>query len=494
MPHETDSCCTEQYSFAALCLIGHAAYMQSASQDDVWDTRSRLTAATIGLAAFLTNFDVTSVVVAMPSIGADLAIDVGNLAWIIDAYSIAFTVTLLVAGALADRFGRRRCLLSGNACFLAASLACGLAGNSALFLVARAVQGAAAAFLVTGGFASIATAFPEQGPRARAFGIVGVVSGIAMALGPSVGGIIASWLGWRWIFLANLPFCALIAVLTPRLVAEFRDGSDKPMDWSGVAILTLALALVIEAILEARHSLIHLAAGLAAGAVLITLFAVRQRRHPKPMFDPAIFASRPIAGVAVLLMTVSTGYWAVLVYLPLFLNAGFGWSSERAGVGMLVATLPMLVIPPFGSRLAFRVGWRRLFAWALTLIGTGGCALAIAAVTQSVIHSLVWTFAGMLLIGVGAALSHPQLSGAVIALMPPKASGMASAITVIARQSGFAVGVAALGALTPVNLSMMGFAWPFGFATAASVCGAFACRLLPKFLPAEKTGHGREVT
>lgn len=184
-------------------------------------------------------------------------------------YSIAFTATLLVAGALADRFGRRRSLLIGNAWFLAASLACGLAWNSPLFLTARAAQGGAAAFLVTGGFASIATAFPQPEARARAFGVVGVVSGVAMALGPSLGDIIGSGLGWRWIFLANLPLCLLIALVVPRLVAEMRDGTDKQLDWLGVAILTLALGLVIEAILEARHSLIRTAIGLAVAAGLV---------------------------------------------------------------------------------------------------------------------------------------------------------------------------------------------------------------------------------
>lgn len=453
--------------------------MQPLPEHDVWNTRGRLTAATIGLAAALTNFDVTSVVIVLPSIGTDLGLGVTSWAWIVDAYSIAFTATLLVAGALADRFGRRRSLLIGNAWFLVASLACGLAWNSPLFLAARAAQGGAAAFLVTGGFASIATAFPEPGARARAFGVVGVVSGVAMALGPSLGGIIGSGLGWRWIFLANLPLCLLIALVVPRVVAEMRDGTDKPLDWLGVAILTVALGLVIEAILEARHSLTRMAIGLAVAAGLVALFAVRQRRLPRPMLDPAVFASRPMSGIAALLLAVSVGYWSVLVYLPLFLGTGFGWTAEEAGLGMLAATLPMLVIPPFGGRLASRLGWRRLFASALTLVAIGGCALATAALTEPVMPALGWAFAGMMLVGTGAALSHPQLSGAMLALAPPEVGGMASALTVIARQAGFAIGVAALGALTPANLSAAGFVWPFGFAAVAATCGVLACLLLP---------------
>ena len=453
--------------------------MQHSPEPDAWTARSRLIAATISLPGFLAQFDVTSVVVVMPAIGKDLGIRVDGLAWIIDAYSIAFTVSLLVAGALADRFGRRRSLLIGNAWFFVASLACGLAWNVPLFLAARAAQGVGAAFLVTGGFASIATAFPTPGARARAFGIVGVVSGVAMALGPSLGGIIGAGLGWRWIFLANLPLCAVIALVVPRLVTEMRAGTNRPLDWPGVAILTLALGLAIEAILGARHSLLQLVIGLAAGTSLVALFVNRQRRQPRPMLDPAVFASRQMAGIAALLLAVSTGYWAVLVYLPLFLGACFGWTIEQAGLGMLTATLPMLVIPPFGGRLATQLGWQRLFASALTLVAVGGGALAMAAVTEPLVLALAWAFAGMTLIGTGAALSHPQLSGAVMALAPPEVSGMASAVTVIARQAGFAMGVAALGALTPFELDAAGFVLPFGFAAAASLCGVLACLLLP---------------
>ncbi len=220
-----------------------------------------------------------------------------------------------------------------------------------------------------------------------------------MAMGPTLGGIIGASLGWRWIFLANLPFCALITLMAPRLVAEMRDDTDKRLDWPGIAILTLALGLAIEAILQARHAPIRLAIGLAVSAGLIAWFAARQRRQVRPMLDPIVFASRSMVGVTILLLAVSVGY--------------------------------------------------------------------------------VGAFVGMALIGMGAALSHPQLSGAVIALAPPEVSGMASALTVVARQAGFALGVATLGALTPVPLHVSAFVRPFGAAAAAAAGGVLACLLLP---------------
>jgi MFS family permease len=160
----------------------------------------------LGLGAFLTLFDVTAVVVAMPGIAKDLGFAVAGAAWVIDAYSLAFTGALLASGALADRFGRRRSMLIGNAVFLVASIACGLATDGPMLLASRVVQGVGAAFMVTGATALIAGAFPNLGQRARAFGMIGVIAGVAMALGPTLGGLLASWFGWRWIFYANIPF------------------------------------------------------------------------------------------------------------------------------------------------------------------------------------------------------------------------------------------------------------------------------------------------
>lgn len=447
--------------------------------DQTWNSRARLTAGILGLAIFLAQFDVTSVVVAMPMIGADLGFRDAAIAWIIDAYSIAFTATLLIAGVMADRFGRRRSLTVGNAWFLLASLCCGLAWDSSSFLASRAFQGGGAAFLVTGAISSLATAFPDAQARARAFGFVGVISGIAMALGPTLGGIISTGWGWRWIFLVNLPICVLVAFALPRFVLESRDYQDKPLDWPGVLMLTLALGLVIEALLQARHSMTRLVLGLAIGMGLLVLFTIRQKKQEQPMLDPAVFAGRAMMGVAALIAAVSIGYWAVLVYLPLFLHTALGWTLQQAGMGLLAATLPMLIIPSLSGLIAARLGWRWLFAIAMTTTAIGGLALGVAAVAQTT-SAVAWVLGGMAILGIGAALANPQLSGAVLALAPPEASGMASAIAVIARQGGFAIGVAALGGLLPADGVAAGFVWLFCGASVASGGGALACFLLPR--------------
>src|SRR4051812_37578502 len=169
--------------------------------------RDLLPAAVLGMAAFLTQFDVTAVVVAMPAMAAELGFGVAAYAWVMDAYSLAFTGGLLAAGALADRYGRRRALLGGNIVFLAGSIACGFAAGGPVLWAARAVQGLGAAFVITGGIALLASTYTRPDERARAFALMGVISGTAMALGPTLGGLVSTWIGWRWIFLANIPLC-----------------------------------------------------------------------------------------------------------------------------------------------------------------------------------------------------------------------------------------------------------------------------------------------
>ncbi len=433
-----------------------------------------LPALVLGMAAFLTQFDVTAVVVAMPSIAEALDFGVAGYAWVMDAYSLAFTGTLMAAGALTDRYGRRRALLLGNLIFALASIACGLAWDGPSLWAARAVQGIGAAFVVTGAIALIAQAYPEQEKRTRAFAMLGVLSGVAMALGPTIGGAISGTLGWRWIFFLNLPACLLVLWGVPRLIAEVRKSAPRPFDPLGIAIATLALALAVESLLRARQDPVHATIGLSLCVLLFGLFAVQQRRRSEPILDPAVFARKVMIGIAVLLFAVSMGYWAVLVYLPLFLSAALGWSAETAGLGLLAATVPFLLIPPLAGRLVVRLGWRRFFALGLVVMIAGGTLLVLAAVAQDMTVRWQLAILGMAAVGVGAAWVHPQLSGAVVALVPQEQAGMASAVTVVMRQAGFALGIAALGAALTTEEVSASFAWPFAIAALASAGGLLA--------------------
>ncbi|CAN7546730.1 MFS transporter [Bradyrhizobium sp. LjRoot220] len=444
----------------------------------------------LGLSTFLVLFDVTAVVVAMPGIAKDLGFAVAGAAWVIDAYSLAFTGALLASGALADRFGRRCSMLSGNAVFLVASIGCGMAADSPMLLASRVVQGVGAAFLVTGAVALVAGAFPDLGQRARAFGIIGVISGVAMALGPTLGGLLASWFGWRWIFYANIPFCLALALVVPRLVAETKNPDGAPLDPVGVALLTISLGLAIDALLRRDSSLAIRAGCLAGSAMAALLFILQQWHSSRPVLDPRVFATSAMAGVGALLMAIQFGYWAVLVYLPLFLSAGLLISMEVAGIALLAATLPMLLVPLIGGRFVTRWGWRRFFVVAFGAIAAGDALLVLAAVSASPAMRLAATLAGMLIIGVGAALANPQMSSVVLALAPSTQTGMASAVTMIVRQAGFAISIAALGATLTRTDVAIAFAAPFALAAFSALVAIVAAVILLPARSAQKSVAG----
>ena len=463
-----------------------------ASGGTVEQRRSVLTTLALGLSTFLILFDVTAVVVAMPAIAKDVGLGVAGLAWVIDAYSLAFTGALLASGALADRFGRRRCMLAGNAVFLVASVACGMALSEPMLLAMRVVQGAGAAFMATGGTALVAIAFPNVAQRARAFGVIGVISGVAMALGPTLGGFLAAWLGWRWIFFANIPFCLALALAlaVPLLVAETNDKGERRLDPVGIALLTISLGLAIDALLRRDGSPVLRGACLVGSTATAVLFIWQQWRSPRPVLDPRVFATSTMAGVAVLLTALQFGYWAVLVYLPLFLSAAIHVSMEGAGAALLAATLPMLLVSLIGGRLAMHWGWRRLFTIAFGLVVVGDGCLVIAALSDGPEIRLAAVIAGMAIIGVGAALANPQLSGVVLAFAPSSEAGMASAVTFIVRQAGFAISIAALGLTLGAVDAAAEFAQPFALAALVALLGMIAALVL---LPAKSLQHSTQA-
>lgn len=431
--------------------------------------RSLSITLSLSLGTFLTLFDVTAVLLAMPGIAKELGFDVAGVAWVIDAYSLAFTAALVASGALADRFGRRRSMLTGNAVFLVASVACGLAPSGATLLAARVLQGISAAFLVTGASALIASTFTDLEQRARVYGAMGVIAGVAMALGPSLGGLLASWVGWRWIFFANVPFCLALALSVPSLVSESNDPDRRPVSILGVVLLSVSLGLFVDALLRRDSSITVKTVSLIGSAITAAVFGWQQSRNPRPVLDPRVFGTPAMGAAGMLLTAIQFGYWAVLVYLPLFLNAALLVRTEVAGVALLAATLPMLFVPLIGSRLLARWGWRRFFAAAFSLMAIGDLLLLVAALADGADARFAATVAGMVTIGIGAALANPQISSVIFAVAPPGQTAMASAVAMIVRQAGFVISIAVLGAALATVSVASAFAPLFIIATFAAV-------------------------
>ena len=268
----------------------------------------------------------------------------------------------------------------------------------------------------------------------------------------------------------------------PLLVDETNDRGERRLDPVGIALLTISLGLAIDALLRRDGSLVLRAACLVGSAATAVLFIRQQWRSPRPVLDPRVFATSTMAGAAALLTALQLGYWAVVVYLPLFLSAAIHISMEGAGAALLAATLPMLLVPLIGGRLAMHWGWRRLFTIAFGLVVIGDVCLVIAALSDGPEIRLAAAVAGMAIIGVGAALANPQLSGVVLALAPATQAGMASAVTFIVRQAGFAISIAALGLTLGAVNDAAEFARPFALAALVALLGMFAALVL---LPAK---------
>ncbi len=253
-------------------------------------------------------------------------------------------------------------------------------------------------------------------------------------------------------------------------------------------MLTISLGLAIDALLRRDSSLAVRASCLVGSTTAAFLFIWQQWRSSRPVFDPRVFATSVMAGVAALLTALQFGYWAVVVYLPLFLSTGLQMSMEVVGAALLAATLPMLLVPLISGHLATHWGWRRLFAMAFGLVAIGDVSLVIAALSDDPEMRLAATVAGMATIGVGAALANPQLSGVALALAPSTQAGMASAMTMIVRQAGFAISIAALGVTLRAVNAAAEFAQPFALAALMALLGVIAALLL---LPAKSTQHSK---
>jgi EmrB/QacA subfamily drug resistance transporter len=424
----------------------------------------------IAFAAFLVQFDIAAAVVAMPVIAVELSLDLAGFAWVMDAYSLAFVGALMAAGVLADRHGRRRTLVVGAAVFALASLGCVVAPNGAALLVARAAQGVAAAAMICGALALISGLYREPRARAGAFGIVGVITGTAMAFGPAGGGLIAAAFGWRWIFLVNLPICAALVLLLPRVVAESREPEPRPLDIAGMLLLTAGLAGLVAALLHgAAHGWDGTAlAGTGAGLLLLAAFVAVERRLAQPMIDLALFAQPAFSGICLVSALMSVSYWAAVVYLPVLAGSVLGLAPAQIGVAMLAATVPMLAMPPLGARLVTQLPRHWFFALGFALNVAGDLVLALAASRADALLAAV----GMALTGSGTGLVHSQTSSLAVALVPPARAGMASGIATVVRQGGFALGIAALG-MAVANLPLL-----FACAAATGVVGAVVALVL----------------
>ncbi|MGU7781106.1 MFS transporter [Burkholderia sp. PU8-34] len=406
-------------------------------------------AATLAVASAtcsLIVLDTNVVAVSLPSIARSFHASFADIEWVVSAYMTAFAACLLPAGGLADRFGRKRMLAAGLAVFFAASLGCGIAPSAGWLIAARAVKGIGAALLLTAALAVIANRFPDGRERARAWAIWGMCMGVATAIAPLVGGAITQWIGWRWVFLLNLPVCALLAVGARVAIGESRDPHAKRVDAVGSLLFGAALACGIAALIGApAHG--WLAAGtlgrFGLAAALFAGFVAAERWQARPMIDLALFRAPRFAGAVLAMFGYAACAQVMMTFLPLYLQNAFGMSAIDAGLGMLPFAFAMIVGPSFGAALAARMSSGGVLAGGLALIGAGN--LLTAALTASGDYRLVAL--GMWVTGCGAGIMNGDTQKAIMACVPPHRTGMASGISTTTRFTAIVTAVGVLGAV-----------------------------------------------
>lgn len=455
----------------------------SARSDESASLMNMLVLTIVGMVLFVVNFDITAIVMVMPLVKQDLALDVGGFAWVMDSYSIALTAFLLTAGILADRFGRRMMLLCGNAAFLLASLLCAFAGDQLFLIIGRVGQAVGAAFMMSSGLAIVGNRYADVTSRARAFAWTGTMSGAATALGPAGGGLIADLLGWHWVFLINIPICLFIAIGAIAAIDESRDPTKRKIDLRGIATLSALLVSVVWFLLHGpRISTFEIPSWLAVLWVvaLFVAFWSTQRFGTQPLIELDLFSSRMFVGFCLVPVALSVAYWAVLIYLPPFLQERLGRSFSEAWVLMLAATMPMVALPMFSARIALALEARVFFGVGLLVVSIGGFVLAAAAQMQHLAIGLI----GMAIAGCANGVLNPQLTARIVGSVRREQAGAASAISVILRQGGFAIGIAIYGAVLRTSLEQPNstginvFTTIFAIAALAAVVGAAAVFVL----------------
>ncbi len=403
------------------------------------------TLVAVCLGTFMLLLDVSIINVALPDIQKDLGSSFAGLQWIIDAYALTLAALLLTAGSLADLYGRRRLYVIGLGLFTAASLLCGFATSTLMLQLSRSLQAVGGAVMFSVSLALLASAFRGK-DRGAAFGIWGAVTGLAIALGPVLGGLLVSGLSWRWIFFINLPIGLVAAFLTVTRVVESRAPSARRPDWLGFVVFSTALALLVFGLIESnQQSFTHpLVLGcLVAAALLLGLFVVVELRGRHPMFDLTLFLKPTFSGGAIGGFGLSSTLYAMLLYVTLYLQNVLGFSALGTGLRLVILSGGILVASVAAGRLSSHVPVRLLIGPGLALIGVGLLLM------RGLDADTTWThlIPGLVVAGVGAGLINPPLASTAVGVVPPERAGMAAGISSTFRQVGIATGIALLGSL-----------------------------------------------
>jgi EmrB/QacA subfamily drug resistance transporter len=410
---------------------------------DMLDPRRWWALALLCAAFFMVILDGTIVLVALPSIQADIGFSEQGLQWVLSAYALTYGGLLLLGGRAADLLGRRRLFMTGVLLFTAASLVCGLAWSPAALLAARVVQGAGAAIMTPTALSIIVTTFSDGSERNRALGIWGGLGGIGATAAWLIGGPLVDGPGWEWIFFINIPFGLATLALSPLLLRESRAAlTNRSYDPAGALTITGALVLLVYALVEAPdvgwgdEQTIVLLAG---SAVLLAAFALIESRHRAPLVPLRFLRSRTLLGANAVMLFVATLAYGMPFVLTLYAQQVLGYSAVKFGVGSVVLAVGAAVGAIVGQAAVLKVGFRAAAATGLALMGAGSLLLTQLSVGGSYLGDI---FFGLLVVGPGVGLGFVTATVAALAGVAEHEAGLASGLSNTALQIGGALGVA----------------------------------------------------
>jgi EmrB/QacA subfamily drug resistance transporter len=434
---------------------------------------------TMCFALFMAMLDNTVVNVALPRLSSDLGAGVSGLQWIVDGYVLAFASLLLTGGILGDRYGRKRMFLTGLAVFTLSSLLCGLSGSTSQLIAFRALQGIGAALLMPGTLAIITVAFPAH-ELAKAIGIWAGVSGLALALGPTVGGYMVEHVGWESIFFLNVPIGTLGFIIGGRAIRESKAAEMRRLDLGCLGLGTAGLFSVTYGLIEANQfgwGDPRILGALSLAAVLLAAFVAYERRTDHAMMPLQFFKIPAFSAGNAVAFAVSLGMFGTFFFMSLYMQLVRGYSPFEAGIRFLPLTGMVIFAAPNAGRLASKYGSRWPMTIGLTLAGTGLLLLTRIGVDTSFL--LVIPIFMMMGLGMGSTMT--PMTAAVMNAVGPARAGLGSATTNTSREVGGVFGIALLGTLLTTKLKSS--------LTSAVVGLGLAPGMQAKII--ETAGHGR---
>jgi EmrB/QacA subfamily drug resistance transporter len=407
--------------------------------------RTGATLAVVSLALFMVVLDNLVVIVALPAIRADLGATLQSLEWTINAYTLAFAVTLLPGAALGDRFGRRRLFLLGLALFTASSAGAALAPTTGALVAARALQGIGGAVVAPLTLTLLAEAFPAD-RRGAALGIWSGISGTGVALGPLVGGAVVDGISWHWIFWINVPIGLALLPVAAAVLPE-SHGTSSRLDVRGFLLAATGLFGLVFGLVRGQAdgwTSATIVASLAGGLALLGAFVAWERRAPEPMVALGMFRKRAFAVTNLVAFFMYFGTFGSIFLLTQVLQVVNGYSPFQAGVRMLLWTGATMVVAPIAGVLSERIGSRGFMAAGLALQAVALAWFAAVTTTTTAFGEIAVPF---VLAGAGMGLVFAPSAAALLSVVAPSQAGQASGTNNAIREVGGVFGVAVLASI-----------------------------------------------